>query len=147
VSLEDNKALLRRGIEEVINRGNFAVADEIIASDYVYRSPGTPEVRGPDGLKQLVQGYRTAFPDLNMSVQEQIAEGDSVMTRWTATGTHRGELMGIPPTGKQVNVMGMIISRCAGGKIVEEVEIFDAMGMMQQLGVVPAAAEPAGASA
>ena len=147
MSTEDNKALLRRLIDEIVNKGNLAVADQLIASDYVYRSPGSPDVRGPEGFKQLVQMYRSAFPDLTMSVEEQIAEGDKVATRWMATGTQRGELMGVPPSGKQVSVMGMVISRCAGGRIVEEVELIDALGMLQQLGAIPAAAQPAGAPA
>jgi steroid delta-isomerase-like uncharacterized protein len=138
MSAEENKALVRRTIEEVVNKGNLDVVDELFADEYVYRSPGTPDLRGPDGFKQLINGYRTAFPDLHMTVTELIAEGDTVACSWTATGTHRGDLMGIPPTGKQVSVTGMIISRFAGGKCVADHEIFDALGMMQQLGVVPA---------
>jgi len=82
-----------------------------------------------------------------MSVEEQIAEGDKVVTRWSATGTHRGELMGVPPTGKRLSMTGIVISRCAGGRIVEEVEELDALCMMQQVGAIPAAAHPAGATA
>jgi steroid delta-isomerase-like uncharacterized protein len=138
VSIEDNKALVRRAIEDVINRGNLDAADALVASDYVYRSPGTPEMRGPEGMKQLISMYRGAFPDLHIAIDEQIAEGDNVCTRWTGSGTHRGELMGIPPTGKRINVIGMIISRCAAGKIVAELELLDSLGMLQQLGTIPA---------
>ncbi len=144
MSTEDNKALVLRVLEEIINKGNLALADEIIASDYTYRSPGSPELRGPEGFKQLVQMYITAFPDLHMTVEEQIAEGDSVVTRWVGTGTQHGELMGVPPTGKQATVDGIVISRIVNGKVVGETEIFDAMGLMQQLGAMPV---PAGAAA
>jgi steroid delta-isomerase-like uncharacterized protein len=143
MSTEDNKALARRVIEEIINEGKLSLADELIASEYVYSSPGSPEMRGPEGMKQLVQGYRVAFPDVRLSVNEQIAEGDKVLTRWTATGTHEGDFMGIAPTGKRISVDGMILSRCVGGKIAGEFEVMDALGMLQQLGAIPAAEEAA----
>jgi steroid delta-isomerase-like uncharacterized protein len=139
MSTEDNKAVARRAFD-VINTGNLDVVDELIAPEYLYSAPGTPEVRGPEGWKQLISMYRAAFPDLHMTVDDVLAEGDKVAVRWSATGTHRGELMGIPPTGKRVTVTGMIMSRCAGGKFVEEHEIFDSLGMLQQLGAVPTAA-------
>jgi steroid delta-isomerase-like uncharacterized protein len=140
MSTEDNKAVARRAFD-VINTGNLEVVDELIAPEYVYTAPGTPEVRGPEGWKQLISTYRAAFPDLHMTVDDVMTEGDKVAVRWSATGTHRGELMGIPPTGKRVTVTGMIMSRCAGGKIVEEHEIFDSLGMLQQIGAVPSAVE------
>jgi steroid delta-isomerase-like uncharacterized protein len=136
VSAEENKAQFRR-VLDIINSGDLDKADEVIARDYVYRSPGSPEMRGPDGFRQLISMYRAAFPDLNMVVDDMLAEGDKVAARWTATGTHRGELMGIPPTGKRVTGSGLIISRFAGGKVVEDNEVIDLLGMMQQLGVVP----------
>jgi predicted SnoaL-like aldol condensation-catalyzing enzyme len=89
VSAEKNKALVRRTIEEVINQGKLDLADELFADDHVYRSPGTPDMRGPDGFKQLITGYRTAFPDLHMTLTEVIAEGNTVACSWTATGKHR----------------------------------------------------------
>jgi steroid delta-isomerase-like uncharacterized protein len=138
VSAEENKAVSRRVLQEVIGKGNLDVIDQLIAADYAYFAPGSPEVRGPEGYRQLVTMYRSAFPDLTMTEDDILAEGDKVVMRWTGSGTHRGELMGIPPTGKRVNVSGILISRFAGGKIVEEHEIFDALGMLQQLGVVPA---------
>ena len=137
MSAEENKAVARRVLHEVVQKGNLDVVDELIAPEYRYSAPGNPEVRGPEGYKQLVTMYRSAFPDMQMTEDDIVAEGDKVVTRWTARGTHRGELMGIPPTGKQINVTGMVIARIAGGKIVEEHEVFDALGMMQQLGVVP----------
>jgi steroid delta-isomerase-like uncharacterized protein len=138
MSTEDNKAIVRRVYEEIINKGNLNVADEMFTSDYVYRSPGSPEFRGPDGFKQLVTMYRSAFPDLHLNLDELVAEGDTVVSRWTGGGTHRGELMGIPPTGKQVTVMGVVISRFSGGKAVEDWELLDTFGMLQQLGAIPA---------
>jgi steroid delta-isomerase-like uncharacterized protein len=140
MSTEDNKALVRR-VFDIVNQKNLDAADEVIAADYVYTAPGTPEMRGPEGFKQLIGGYVSAFPDLQMTILDLVAEGDKVVTRWSATGTHRGELMGIAPTGKRATVVGMVMSRCVGGKIAEEVEVFDTLGMLQQLGVVPAPAE------
>ena len=140
---EVNKALVRRGIEETVNKGNFSVVDEILSTDYVYREPTVGEKRGRAGFRELVTMYRNAFPDVKLTIDEQIAEGDKVVTRWSATGTHRGELFGTAPTGKQVRVQGIIVSRIANGKIVEETEVYDALGMLRQLGAVPAAVSKA----
>ena len=138
---EENKALARRAFEEVWNQGNLDAMDEIYAPDVVdhSRAPGFPE--GVEGSKAFISMYMNAFPDTKMTVDLQIAEGDIVATRWTAHGTHKGELMGIPATGKQVTVTGIGIDRIAGGRIVESWGEFDQMGMMQQLGVVPAPGE------
>ena len=134
---EENKSISRRVQEEAFNQGNLAVIDELVAADYVDHDlpPGFPE--GQEGFKQLVAMYRAAFPDVQMTIEDVIADGDKVALRWTATGTHQGELMGIPPTNKQVTVTGMDINRLAGGKIAEHWGNFDQMGMMQQLGVIP----------
>ena len=137
----DLKALVRRELEELFGRGNLDVADEIVATDYVGHDPALPEpIRGPEGLKQMVGGYRAAFPDLEVTVEQQIAEGDLVVTRWKARGTHRGELMGIAPTGRQATITGISIERVVDGKIVEDWTNWDTLGMMQQLGAIP---EPA----
>ncbi len=139
MSAEENKAILRRVAEEVFNQGNLSVVDELFASDYVLHDPGVPvgELRGPEAFKeQWVSMFRTAFPDLQMTIEDQVAEGDKVASRYVGRGTHQGELMGISPTNKQVEVTGTITSRFADGKIVEEWNNFDTMGMMQQLGVV-----------
>jgi predicted ester cyclase len=97
---------------------------------------------GPAGVKLIIQGYKSAFPDLHVTVDQQLAEGDLVTTRWTATGTHQGELMGVAPTGKQATVTGILIDRFEGDRIAESWEVWDALGLMQQLGAVatPAAA-------
>ena len=134
---ESNKALVRRIADEVITKGNFGVLDETLGPDYVYREPTIGEKRGKNGLRELITMYRTAFPDLKMTIEEQAAEGDKVFTRWTATGTHRGELMGFPPTGKIARVQGMIVTRIVNGKVVEDKEVYDALGMLRQIGALP----------
>jgi len=139
MSVEENKALVRRTYEEVLNNGDLDVADELYAREYVYTSPGSPELRGPEGFKQLVRMLRGAFPDLRFTPEELIAEGDSVVSRWTGRGTHQGEFKGISPTGKQVTVTGMVIHRLANGKFVEDREELDALGLLQQLGAIPSA--------
>ena len=140
---EANKALVRRFYEEVLERGNLALVDELFASNYVYHEPAVGEVKGPEGIKQLAAMYRTAFPDLRMTIEDLVAEGDKVVSRWTGRGTHRGELMGVAPTGKEMTVTGVVISRIIGGKFVEDWENYDTLGMMQQLGALPAAAKTA----
>ena len=137
---EENKAILRRVTDEVFTQGNLDVVDELFAPSYVLHDPGVPggELRGIESFKQQwVSMFRTAFPDLQLSVEDQVAEGDKVVTRYTGRGTHQGELMGIPPTGNEVVVSGTIMSRVSDGKIEEEWNNFDALGMMQQLGVIP----------
>lgn len=134
----ENKAISRRGVEEIWNKGNLAVVDELIASEFVNHVAGAEEVRGPEGMRQFATAYRSAFPDLNLTIEDQIAEEDKVVTRWTGRGTHRGELQGIPPTGKQATVTGMTLERIVNGKVVEAWDQFDTLGMLQQLGVIPA---------
>jgi steroid delta-isomerase-like uncharacterized protein len=134
MSVEENKAIFRRIVEEGFNKGNLAIVDELVATNHVNH---TDNVHGPEEYKQFITMYRTAFPDLHMTIEDQIAEGDKVVNRWTSRGTHKGDLMGIPPTGKQTTVTGMYVARIIGGKIVEEWGNLDALGMMQQLGVVP----------
>jgi steroid delta-isomerase-like uncharacterized protein len=133
------KAIARRELEEIFNDGNLDVADEIIADDFVGYDPAQSEpTRGPEGLKQAAAGYRAAFSDLTCTVDEQVAEGDTVVTRWTARGTHDGELFGIAPTGKQATVTGISIERVVDGKIAEGHTVWDTFGLMQQLGAIPA---------
>ena len=140
---EENKAIVRRSVEEVYSaQGDLDVADELFAPDYVGHSPANPEdVRGIDGVKEEANMYRSAFPDVQLSIEDQVAEGDKVVTRWRASGTHQGEMMGIAPTGNQVRVDGITINRIEDGKIVEAWELFDAMGLMQQLGAIPSPEE------
>lgn len=137
MSAEENKAIHRRAFEEIWNQGNLDVVDEIFATDFVFHDPVSPEVRGPKGFKQFVTIYRAAFPDIHFTIEDQIAEGDKVVARWTTLGTHQGELKGIPPTLKQVVVTGISILRITSGKIEEEWVNWDTLGMLQQLGVIP----------
>jgi steroid delta-isomerase-like uncharacterized protein len=139
MSTEQNKTLVRRYWEEVWNNGNLAAVNQLIATDFDgHPLPGEPDVgRGPAGQKQLVGMYRTAFPDLRMTIEDLTAEGDRVAVRWTARGTQTGEMMGIPATGKPTTVTGMVLNRLADGKIAEGWGNFDALGMLQQLGVIP----------
>lgn len=140
MSTEENKAVVRRWEDDLWSQGKLAIVDEIVASNIVLHDPISPgEIRGPEGLKQWVALIRAAFPDLHFTAEgDLIAEGDKVAGRWTARGTHKGDLFGIPPTGKQGTVTGIDIYRFAGGKIEENWSNWDALGLMQQLGVIPA---------
>jgi predicted ester cyclase len=137
MSIEENKTRQRRVFEEVFNKGNLAIIPEFIAPDYVYRSPLGMEAKGPEGFKQMVARVRTAFPDIHFTIEDIIAEGDKVVTRFTRRSTHQGEFMGIAPTGKKVTITGILITRWVGGKEVEAWESLDTLAMFQQLGVVP----------
>jgi SnoaL-like polyketide cyclase len=134
-----NKQLVRRAHEEPW--GNPDVLDELVSSDYVRYDPALPEpIRGPQGDKDNVNQFRSAFEGAQITVKEQIGEGDLVATRWEGRGRHTGEIMGIAPTGKDTVVSGLTLSRIANGKIVEEWTNWDTLGMLQQIGAVPAAA-------
>jgi steroid delta-isomerase-like uncharacterized protein len=137
MSLEENKALVRRHVEEFWNQGQLELADELHTEDIVMHDPSAPEVHGSEAYDQLVIMYRTAFPDIRFTIEELIAEGNLVSERWSASGTHQGELMGIPPTGIHSTNTGISIFRIAGGKIAEEWAQWSTLGMMQQLGVIP----------
>ncbi len=137
VDTEANKALIRRAYEEILNQNNLSVADEIVAADCVLHIPPYPDIHTLEGYKQFVTTNSTAFPDGQYTIEELIAEGDKVAVRWTTLGTHTGEFMGLPPTGKQVKVTAIVIDRIAEGKIVEEWANVDFLGLMQQLGVIP----------
>lgn len=133
---QENKVTVRSLIEEAFNKGNLSAVDELIADDYVNHAAGT-DVRGRDGMKGFITTYRTALPDYHCVIEDQIAEGDKVVTRWTFRGTQDGELMGIPPTGKRVSVSGVVIDRLANGRLVETRLQADFLGMLQQLGAIP----------
>ena len=138
MSIEENKALVRREYEEGVNKGNLAVLDEIFAPDYAGHLGGLPEpIRGREAFKRFITTWRTAFPDLYTTIEDMIAEGDRVVVRHTWRGTQKGEFSGISPTGRQVIFTGIDIYRIAGGKIVEEWDNNDDLGMLQQLGAVP----------
>lgn len=135
MSLEDNKAILRRMIEEVWNQRRLEVADELFAPEAV--SPGIPVPPGPEGVKIIAGMFLSAFPDLHMEIDAVIAEGDLVVGRFTETATHRGEFMGVPATGKPVKFTEMGILRIRAGKIVESWYQLDQFGLMQQIGAIP----------
>ena len=132
--LEANKAIVGRLFEDA-GQGKLEIFDELVAKDHVYYY--NPRFAGAEGQKQLATMFLTAFPDLRLTVEAQIAEGDTVVSRMTARGTHTGDLMGIAPPGKQVTMPFISIMRLADGKIAEEWEIVDEAGLLRQLGVLP----------
>jgi len=137
MSIEENKAMVRRIWEEVMNKGDLAVADEIMATNYIFHGPGGVNANGPEGFKQYVAMYRTAFPDIHCTIEDMVAEGEKVVSRFTLRGTHLGDMMGIAPTSKKAEIIGIVISRFAGGKEVEAWGSYDTLSMYQQLGVTP----------
>jgi steroid delta-isomerase-like uncharacterized protein len=135
---QTNKEIVRRIAEEPW-RGNYDVIDEHVAADYIGHDPSMPEpIRGPAGFREFVRTYQDAFRNARITVEEQLAEGDLVATRWTGRGIHEGELMGIQPTGKETTVTGITISRLKDGKVAEEWSSWDTFGMLVQLGAVSA---------
>lgn len=133
---KQNKIIAYRLLDELWNRENFAVVDELVASDYDGHS--STEFYGPGGAKQFVSEVHKAFPDFQFMIEDQIAEGDKVVTRWTCRATHQGQFQGILPTGKQMTMSGITIFRIANGKIIEGWTNADMLGLLQQLGAVPA---------
>jgi steroid delta-isomerase-like uncharacterized protein len=138
MSAEDNQVLVHRFFEELWNARHLSLADELFSADHTYHDPSIPWAGpGPEGMKQVVSTYHQAFPDARMNIDDQFVAEDRVVTRWTAQGTHTADLQGIAPTGKQIHVEGIWIHRLASGKIVESWDVWDTVGMLQQLGVVP----------
>ncbi len=139
MSTAENKAIARRWFEDGFNGHNLDVFGELAAEDFVQHTAVTlPGMMGDrEGNKQTVAMVFAAFPDWRVSVEDMIAEGDKVVTRYTEQGTQQGAFMGIPATGKTVTITGIEIMRCADGKIAEQWIEGDALGMMQQLGVIP----------
>ena len=138
---EKNKEVERRVFEE-LNKGNWSAIDDLFAPDYVYHGPAGMEARGPDGFKQLMTTMKAAFPDFTMTVHDVMAEGDMVAARATYSGTHTGDFMGIPPTGKRFSMPAQVMVRFENGREVEAWGIGDMLGMLQQLGIVPAMSMP-----
>ena len=133
----ENEALVRRFFEEFYNDRRAEVADEIVASDYVSHGPKAPPAEGPDGVKARVALYQDSV-DGHWTIDEIFSAGDRVVTRWTGTGTHVGDLMGIPPTGKPIAIEAISVHRIENGQIAEEWTVWDALGLLQQVGAVPA---------
>jgi steroid delta-isomerase-like uncharacterized protein len=134
---EANKTAVKDCFEQA-SQGNFDALASLVTPDYVVHPE---EVRGPGGLAEMVQGYRDAFTGLNVTIEQQFTEGDYVATRTTIRGRHDGVLMGAPPTGRDVEFMGLTISRCSDGKIEEEWELVDVTGLLRQIGALPELAE------
>ena len=130
-----NKTLMRRIVEELWNKKNLAVIDELYDENYVGHTPNGV-LQGRAGVRQHVTTYITAFPDCNITIDDLVGERDKVSVRWTATGTHRGELAGIAPTGNRINVPGNLTARMSGGKVVEEYNVWDTLKLAQQIGAV-----------
>jgi predicted ester cyclase len=139
--MADAKTIVKRLIEEPW-RGNLDVIDELVAPSYTAQAAGEQEpIQGPQGLRKFIETYRAGFPDGRIIVDDQIAEGDKVATRWTARGTQTGEIAGIAATGKEVTVSGLTISRLEGDRVMEDWITWDTLGMLVQLGAIPAAIE------
>ena len=134
---EENKALFRRTYEELLNRGDLPVADELVSPDFINHEAPPGRDRGPESMRGLATMLRTAFPDLHFTIEELVAGGDIVAGRLTMSGTHKGPLMGMPATGRSVRQDHMHFVRFRDGKAVEHWGVRDDLGMMQQLGVVP----------
>jgi steroid delta-isomerase-like uncharacterized protein len=141
---DENKAIARRWAD-IWNQGNLDLVDEIYAPDYVNHDLTMPDdVHGIENVRKFYSRYLNTFSDAEITIEDQLAEGDKVVTRWMARGTHKGELMGVPPSGKRVEVAGITISRIKGGKVAEEWDSYDALGLMQQIGAIPEPGEQAG---
>jgi steroid delta-isomerase-like uncharacterized protein len=141
-TIEVNKTQYRRTFEEVFNQGNLALVDELVAPDFLYHEvPPGMDNRGPESTRQLVTMLRTAFPDLHFTIEDLVAEGDTVAGRVTMRGTHLGPFQGIPPTGRSFQQAHMHFVRFKEGKAIEHRAVRDDLGMMRQLGVIPAPAD------
>jgi steroid delta-isomerase-like uncharacterized protein len=144
ISAEESKAIVRQGMEALFTHdGDLDALDETYAQDYVGHAPPFPDLEGLQAAKGFALGYRQAFPDLQTTTEDMIAEGDKVMVRWTTRGTHRGETEAFgPPTGKRMEIMGITIQRFEEGKIAEGWTLADTLGQMHQLGMAPAPDQP-----
>jgi steroid delta-isomerase-like uncharacterized protein len=135
---ERNNELVQQAVEEVWNKGNYGTLDQLVANDIIIHSstPGE-EIHGQDGIKQFYTALRAAFPDIHFTIEDQIADDDKVVTRWSAIATHLGPFQGIPPTGRQVHLSGIDIDHIANGRVTECWPVMDELGLLQQLGVMP----------
>ena len=137
MSTNDNKSVIRTFIEDVINQGRLERADDIVIEDFVELDPLPGQVQGREGLKEVICQMRSAFPDIHWTVDEMLAEGDKVFTRFTWSGTHEGAFLRVPATGRRITVKGMVIDRLVAGKMADSRILMDTLGMMQQLGALP----------
>jgi len=140
MATSQNQAVVAKWFFDIFSEGKLEVADQVFDPSYQSHDAGAPPggwPRGPQGAKAVASTYRAGFPDLKYTVEDQVIQGDKIVTRWTARGTNTGSLMGAPPTGRSVMVTGMSIERLANGKIVETWVNFDGLGLFQQLGLIP----------
>ena len=138
MSTEQNKQIVQRALDELWNKGNLAAADELYAASYIGHNPASPQpLQGAQGIQQFVGMFRTAFSNIQTIVEDQMAEGDKVVTRWQTSAVHTGDLMGIPASGKPGVVTGISINQVVAGRIVAEWTNWDQLGMLQQIGVIP----------
>ena len=133
---EGMRRTTKRVFEEIVNGRNLDLLPQLCTEDYTWHL-GDRDITGMDQVRERIGGYLAAFPDLHMTVEQQVVEGNMICTRWRATGTHDGPLGDVEPTGRKVDITGLIISRFEGTKIAEEWETFDELRMLQQIGVVP----------
>lgn len=138
---KDNLEKSRVIFEEVWNQKSVERIDDLVATDYIHHDVLSPDQKGIEAYKQFVHLYRSAFPDIHFKIEDEIADGDKVVIRWTVTGTHNGDLPGLSRTGRRISVTGITIARLSDGKFVESWNNWDALGMMQQLGGVPGEAK------
>ncbi len=143
MSTDDLKALERRFFEEMLNSGDTTAGDELFAAGAFDHAAFPGQAPGREGFKQAVVMMHGAFPDIHYTIDDMVAEGDRIAARWTLRGTHAGEFLGIPATGKQVTVEGIHILRFASGQIVECWEVWDRLSMLQQLGAIPSSGQTA----
>jgi len=136
--MKENRQIVNGFTEEVLNRGNIDAAGKYFWDDMVEQVPLPGQGPGIEGLKDVLRGMKAAFPDIHWKIEEQIAEGDKVVTRFEWTGTHRGTFFGVPATGRPVKVWGVVIDRLENGKIKDTRIIMDALGLMMQMGAFPA---------
>jgi steroid delta-isomerase-like uncharacterized protein len=135
--MQDNDAIVRDFVEETINQGRIDSAERFVWEDVVEQVPFPGQGPGVEGLKDVLRGFRAGFPDIHFAIEEQIAEGDKVLSRFEWTGTHRGEFLGVPASGRAVKVWGMVVDRFVDGRIKETRIIMDTLGLMMQLGAIP----------
>lgn len=134
---ERNKAVVHRAVEELFNTGNLDIVEQVFAPDYVDHSPSDSELSGLENVKRFVAAWRAAFPDTRSTVEDMIAEGDKVAARWTTRATHRGEFLGVPPTGNVVTAQWLGIFHLSDGRIVDSWDHYETQGLLRQLGIDP----------
>ena len=137
MSIEHNKTVELMIVEEALNKGNLSIVDELVTPDYVYHGPNDVEANGPDGYRQFIASLRTYYPDIHVTIENILAEGDFVATRTTSIFTYRGEGRDATPTFRKVTLTGSILDRFEGNKLAETWEVYDRLDLFKQLGLIP----------